>query len=1020
LRQFFVILFALLFIQTVAAQETKLYSFTHYTASSGLLSDQVFGAVQDEDGYMWIGGTDGLQRFDGTRYKSFPHNSNDAGSLPVNAVFQLLLDKQKRLWLYLADGTVGLFNTKTFVFTKVAIKPQKEASLKTPFKILTEDNAGNIFFILVGNELLMWNDKQQAFTGDNLFIKLRPEWHISDLAQQPGTQKYWIGLMGEGIAIFNKATGNISYPGNNVEKEPAVEAYEKGVHPNHMKFDSKGRVWFFCWGTAGVPEIFCYNTVTNTAERYELASSVKKYHEVNGFIEQSDGSIWVHGLKVFAKFLEKEKKFQLVYNGYTNESSISYELIFCLFEDREKNIWVCSNNNGLYRFNPSTENFNNIVHINRLRGNIGSGNPMSFLKTKWGTILNGTWEDGLYHYDSNFNPIPTNIKGIDSAGGPFVWSMYPSGDSNTIWMASQPGLYALDQDKRSVTYYNPPALGNRTISRVVEDKNGDIWLGMVRTGVYKWKVNKGKKMDDKLLQRFTAIPSDQAISMMIVDKQKLVWVGTSTEGAYAIDPRTDKVVLHFSNKATGALMLPEEGASSILEYSDSIMIITTLKRIFVYNRITKKSFLVGSAETLSGYITDVERDKNGYLWLTTSSGLYRVNMARNIFVRFTREDGIQYENFVPGSSYKLPDGRLIFGSSSQFILFDPTRISNSSNAVPKVAITDFEVMNKPLPVDSVLKLKELNLTYEQNSMNISFSALTYGSEYLIKYKLDGMDKEWKTADKNLQATYSYLPPGNYTLQFKVVDEDGNTSDSTLQIKINIKAPFWKSWWFYFILVLLSGGVLFWIDRERMKRTKAIQKMRSNIAGNLHQDVNTALNNINILSEMARLKADNEPQKSKEFIEQIHSKSHNMIIAMDDMLWSISPDNDSMQKTVERMQEYIDALKKRYNSSIEMQVDDPVKSLKLDMQFRHEAFLLFKESISELVQAGAGNCKIHVTLQRPDLIYTIQFNNESCDMQQLNNLLQRQDMANRLEAIKAKLNITMHKTNSVFELIVPVM
>jgi signal transduction histidine kinase len=132
--------------------------------------------------------------------------------------------------------------------------------------------------------------------------------------------------------------------------------------------------------------------------------------------------------------------------------------------------------------------------------------------------------------------------------------------------------------------------------------------------------------------------------------------------------------------------------------------------------------------------------------------------------------------------------------------------------------------------------------------------------------------------------------------------DGKITENNTRLIIKINPPFWKSWWFYGALILLAGGLLFWFDRERMKRKEAMQQMRTDIAGNLHEQVNTALNNINVLSEMARMKADSEPEKSKEFIEQIHSKSHNMIIAMDDMLWSISPENDSMQKTVDRMQD----------------------------------------------------------------------------------------------------------------------
>jgi signal transduction histidine kinase len=219
--------------------------------------------------------------------------------------------------------------------------------------------------------------------------------------------------------------------------------------------------------------------------------------------------------------------------------------------------------------------------------------------------------------------------------------------------------------------------------------------------------------------------------------------------------------------------------------------------------------------------------------------------------------------------------------------------------------------------------------------------------------------------------------------------------------------------------VLAAGLLFWFDRERMKRKEAIQKMRSNIADNLHSEVSTALNNINILSEMARLKADKDPEKSKEYIEQIHTRSHNMIIAMDDMLWSINPHNDSMAKTSDRMREYIDALKNRHGVNIEIAVDKKVESLELNMKLRHEASLVFKEGIKNLVTVGATDLHVYISLEKGQLLFTTQFNSEQINMQQLNNLLHRQDLEKRLKAMDATIDVQLHKSNSIITLEVPV-
>jgi len=1014
-RRVLLLVIALLYNCSIQGQDAREYSFTHYTTSSGLLSNQVNAVVQDGDGYIWTGSTDGLQRYDGVRYLSFRHNANDSISLPSNPVGQLILDRKKRLWVLLADGNVGIFNTKNFTFHKALVKPTRKDANQAIYKRLSTDENGNIFYFFYGKEIITWNEQRFEFSAEHNFFKLKPEWVVSDFIQQPGTKKYWIGVQRLGAAVFDLATGRLSYPGNNIDKEPVVDAIDSSIYFNQTLFDQKGRAWFFCWSTV-YPNIFCFDTKTKQLAKYELLTSIRAYHETHAFFEQRDGSIWVRGLKVFARFNEQQHKFQLVYNGYTNERSIAYDFITALYEDREGNVWTGTDNNGLYRFNPAQEYFSNVTHVNRLSGNKGNGAPMSFIETKWHTYFVGTWEDGLYHYDSNFNMLPAHIKGLDDKGGPFVWNMFASADSNTIWMASQPGVYAVDQARRTATFYNPSILEGKTVRQIAEDKNRNLWLGMIHTGLFKWNTDNGRVIPGSQPVRINAVPAD-AINKIMIDRQGLIWVATGASGLYLVDPDTDAVLLHFAKDGTGKMKLPEAGVSSVLDYNDSLIVITTATKVILYHRGTQKMYDVGPPDVISGYIASVERDKKGFVWIASTSGLYRVAIRRGAFVRFTKEDGIQSDNFNLGASHSLNDGRLLFGSSSQFIVFDPLKMNNNKNDL-QIIITDFKVMNKPWLVDSLLQLKEIVLGYDENSLTVDFSTLLYNSPALIQYKLDGLDKDWKTADKDNEAVYSYLPNGVYTLLFKIFDENGNSKDSELKIRIRVNPPFWKSWWFFGTMALVIGLLFFWADKARMKRSAALQQMRTDIADNLHKEVNTALNNINILSEMARMKADDEPQKSKEFIEQINSKSHNMIIAMDDMLWSISPDNDSMQKTVERMQEYIDAFNQRHGAGIVMLVDEKVTVLKLDMQFRHEAFLLFKESIKGLLHAGATNCNIHVALEKYSLLYTVQFNNDNCDMQQLNNLLQRQDMAKRLKAIDADFNIELHKSNSLFELKVP--
>jgi ligand-binding sensor domain-containing protein len=1019
LQKYIFVLAGMICLCVANAQPDAQFNFSHYSTATGLPSNQVNSVVQDEKGYIWIGSTDGLIRFDGVRYKLFRHKVYDASSIAANTIWKLLLDKKKNLWLLTADGHAGIFNTSNFTYRDARIRCKNESALKTGVKRLTTDIAGNIFLIINAYEVLTWDEGRNEFAIENNFFVTPADWGITAFAQQPGTQKYWIGRQGGGIAVYNRSTGKLSYEGNNAENEPAVEKF-KGLQVScNFLFDSKERVWFSIW-VGGLPYVYCYDTKSQQVviNRYEFFSVLKDYNEVQGFFEEVDGTIWVIGVRVFARYQEREKNFVMVPAGYTNERSIDYRIVTSLYEDRDHNIWAGTANNGLFRFNPSETYFTNISHRNKNTGKKGDGNPLCFTLDKDGTLLTGIWGEGLYRYDRNFNNIPLNIKKSDDSNFVALWSMYHSRDSNTIWMGGQPGIYEYNQHNHSAKYYNPAVFQNRTVKQVLEDRNGKLWLGMQAIGVFKWDPVKSKPSFEDGLSKFTAIP-DAQINFMKIDKQGWIWICTRQAGVYVINPENDSIVMHFHSKAIAEQQLPEDNSTAMLEYNDSLVVIATAAHLMLYNRTGKKISFIRSSDILSGFITAVEKDSAGNLWISSSSALYRYNFNNKMFISYNRDDGITSDYFLPASSFVLPDGQMLFGAAGQFIAFDPQRIAKENKMeAGNITLTDFKVMNQPLLVDSLMQLQQITLDHDQSSLVIEFSQLSFTSPLLTQYKLDDLDKDWQTADRSNQAIYSYLPPGEYHLHFRTINPEGNKKNSHLQLNIKITPPFWKSWWFYSLLGLIAALLIYWFDKEWLKRKAVMQKMRSDIAGNLHEEINSALGNINILSEMALMKSEKEPEKSKEFIRQIHSRSHNMIIAMDDMLWSISPDNDSMDKTVERMREYIDALKNRHQVNIELLVDKDIGKLELNMRLRHEAFVLFKEGIQSLVTAGVTYCAIEIGSDKNELLYTMQFSNAGADMQQLNNLLQRQDMEKHMSAINAVFNVKVHKTNSVFVLKLP--
>jgi glucose-6-phosphate-specific signal transduction histidine kinase len=170
----------------------------------------------------------------------------------------------------------------------------------------------------------------------------------------------------------------------------------------------------------------------------------------------------------------------------------------------------------------------------------------------------------------------------------------------------------------------------------------------------------------------------------------------------------------------------------------------------------------------------------------------------------------------------------------------------------------------------------------------------------------------------------------------------------------VRPPFYKTWWFYVSLFVLLGTVLYLLYRERIKRLTTLHNIRSDIASHLHQDVNTTLNNINVLSQIAKLKADRDIVRSKELIDEISGKSYNMMLSMDEILWSIDPSNDTMEKTLLRLSEFTKTLEANYDTVMNLAVHDKVKKLRLDMKVRHDFFIICKAALQHLAQYARGN------------------------------------------------------------------
>ncbi len=1014
LKFIFFCFYNLFFTCGMLAQQAKQYSFTRYHTGAGLASNYVNNLTQDHKRFIWLATVNGLQRYDGHKFVTFRNEAGNPLSLPSDNVAWVFADSQKKLWIATADNKVGIFNTEYFRYTNVPIRANINSTVYAP-KSLFQTKAGKLVLFMGVYGIYTLGPGSDEFVPDTS-IDIPKGWKLNDLVEDPVSGRYWMAA-DSGLAVFDPATRHLSYRKHNIDKNPFITAFENEKTAYEIYVEGN-RIFFITWAPrARFPLLHYYDHKTRYLRVFNLCESLNLgYHELLGQLRQRNGRLWFYGLPFITEFTGGKNPFNPVRNQYNNEQSIKYDRVNNMFEDQEQNIWI-STDNGVFLFNPDAQPFNSYYLVRPGDKELTEGPTQAILEFPNGNVWVGCWGLGLYAYDKNFNAVqlPPGLR--KNSGSWYIWCMWQHRTSGVIWMGLQEGgmiVYDPAADKTEIFY--PPIFEGRTIRKVTEDKEGNLWFGTQGGHVIKWD---RRLAGNNVHKGYSVFHKKGLVHSIYTGRDGFVWVATLGTGLFKINPSDNSFAVYNSRGPEGQ-RLSADAPSDVVQYNDSLLLIAN-GTLDVLNTKTNRVTTISTHDQLpSNNVLCVQKDDNGLLWLGMINGLCRLNLERKIFIMYDRRDGITYDNFNVAGAFKLANGKLAFTNDHNFLVFDPSEMVQK-DPPPDVKILDFKVANNPLRVDSLLKLKKITIDYNKASVSINFGTLSYlrKNKKVFYYQMDKIDDDWVLADEWHQAIYTYIPTGTYTFRVKSVNGYGIASNIT-SLAIYVKPPFWKTWWFYGIIFLMSIGLLYYIDKERIRRLLSLQQVRTQIAVNLHHDINTTLNNIHLLSEIAKIKADKDLVKSKEYIDQINNKSRRMIDAMDDMLWSIAPENDSMQKTLERMNEYAEGLRNNHGCSITLIVEEKVKSMKLDMKLRHEIFFIFKEALNNIIQHS--NCTesiINIDLVNSTLYLKIHDNGNGFDVKtsQSNNGLR--EMMKRAEVLNAVLDIQSDKKGTSLILQVPV-
>jgi len=1001
----------------VQPAQAKQYVFTHFSSFNGLASNIVNNVIQDSKGYMWLATYDGLQRYDGNKFLTFRHEPGNPKSLPGNVIGKVFEDASGNIWVLMQNHTVGIFNPNDFTFTEVPIVGNAE---KDPHAIvlLEQDPEGRAIIYVAKKGIYTFDSRRKVFVDTHPFHLPFDGDHFIAYHYVDRSGQFWFAGR-SGLSMYDMRTRNLNYGAHNPDSNEVIRQLA-GERLVVNVFGRKGdEFWYVTWNDkdVGAPLIIVHNMITGRKEKYSIGVQFGLgYFELGGALIQRNGRMWVHGKGFLVEYTGGQQPFQLVRNE-SGEQTIKFDLMFSMYEDREQNIWV-STDNGVYMFNPDAQLFNSYKLVRPDGSGLIEGPAQTALQMPDGSIFVGSWGGGLYYYDSLLNPLPLP-RCLEKYKAPYsIWCMIIHSSTGKVWFGLQEGgIIVYDPVQQTAEDFYPPIMEKVTVRTVTEDLQGNLWFGLQRGQIIKWDAKLAGNNPRKGYVMVKGIDY-KYIFKIITDNKGYIWAGTIANGLYKYDPVTHKLLDHITRQGPEGHRLMHSDASDVLQYNDSLLLIAS-GAINVLNLNTGEITYITSRDGLpANPVMCFQKDNEGMLWMGLMHGLCRVNLEKVIFTRYDRRDGLFFDNFFQAGVCRLPDGRLIFLTDHDFFTFNSEKTKNVPPP-PQPVFTEFRVANHYLRLDSLHELDAIHLQYNNNTVHIEFSSMTYvrQNKLLYYYMLEGMDKTWKFAGDRLEAVYNYLPPGKYTFRARSENANGVTSaESTLRIIVS--PPFWKTWWFYGLVLLIAAGILYWIDRERVNRLVALQKVRSQIAANLHEEINIALSNINLLSEMAKIKADKDILRSKEYIDQISAKSQHMIIAMDDMLWSINPANDSMEKMLLRMREYVEALKNLHGVDLQMVVDEDVRSLRLDMRIRHELFQVFKEILRDMsIRSNDAQLLVNIDLLKSKLYLQVHDISPQNDLA-LSGLVMA-TLRKRAAAIGAELDVQHHHKGVSVTLLIPV-
>ncbi len=819
----------LITLSGVYAQPKRL-QFVQLTPDDGLSSSIASCIIQDHKGLMWIGTTDGLDRYDGFKFVVYRNVPGDSTSLANNVINTIFEDHNKNLLIGTEDG-LSFYDRGKDRFLNYAIdKSSPLKGINCTVSGIIEDSKGNLW--LATNVGLIYFDRMKNKITNYVHDQKNQASLSNDDVESVLTDKtgrLWVATR-KGLNLFLPESGTFKCIGN---ENAGAGDLQNRIFLNIAE-DLEGNIWF--GSTEG---LYCLKSGSEPA----TTNLIHYRHSVNDksslsidlvrslYIDKS-GNLWIGtdngGINLFNK--EKQSFWHYRKDDYDLQS-LRNEAIESICQDKSGNLWFGTYTGGI---NIAVSNRDAIIKYQNLPGaplSLSHNTVTCFSEDNAGKILVGTDGGGLNIFDMKINRFRRfNLDNSSLTSNAVLCVLEDS--RKRIWLGTWAGgLVKFDIRSGSFTSFTPKNSGipDDNIYAVAEGYNDDLWIGTFEHGLIHYGIRENKITS---LTPENSGLSNQMIIKIVKFPDRRLLIGTM-RGFQIFSPLTNQFITYTSDPYN-MNSLSSSRITDLLVENDTCIWIGTPDGLNKFNPVTKSFRRYYEKDGLSSnFIKALISDNSGALWVTTNNGVSRFDFKENKFRNFTKNDGFQSNEFSERSILKTKEGVLLMGGTKGFNLVYPEKISENKN-IPDILITDFKIFNKSVKPgdnnsilsDNITETKSLTLSHELSGLTFSFAVMDFSApeKNQYAYKMENFDKDWIYPDKKGEAVYTNLNPGKYVFHVRGTNNDGLWNETGTSISITILPAWWNTWWFRMVVIfslILIIAAIFLLRVRQLKKQKII-------------------------------------------------------------------------------------------------------------------------------------------------------------------------------------------------------